>query len=258
MRFLLIGDVFGEMGRSILKEELPRLKKEYGINFVIVNGENIAHGKGIIERYYKELLAQNIDVVTLGNHAFSNKNIYEFIDNAKRLIRPINFPNQVKGNDYVTVNYNGLKITVFQVLGTVFMDGDYLNPFHTTENLLENVKSDIYICDIHAETTSEKIAYARHFDGRVNIIVGTHTHVQTNDAHILPKGTMYMTDLGMTGSLDGVIGVDEEVIIHKYVTGEHRRHVPKTTGRKQLNGLMVEINETTHKVTKYDIISMIQ
>lgn len=258
MRFLLIGDVFGEMGRNILKQELPRIKKEYGINFVIVNGENIAHGKGIIERYYKELMALNVDVVTLGNHAFSNKNVFLFIDDAKRLIRPINFPTQMPGSDYVTVNYNGIKITVFQVLGRVFMDGDYLNPFHTAENLLETLNSDIYICDIHAEATSEKIAFARHFDGKINIVVGTHTHVQTNDAHIMPNGTMYMSDLGMVGALDGIIGVEEEPIIHQYLTDEHKRHIPKASGRKQFNALMVEINEVTHKVTKYDIIHLIQ
>lgn len=259
MRFLLIGDVFGEMGRTILKEELPRIKKEYGINFVIVNGENIAHGKGIIERYYKELLSQNIDVVTLGNHAFHNSNIYNFIDDAKRMIRPINFIGDTPGNDYVTINYNGIKITVFQVLGNVFMPVEYNNPFHETEKILNQIKdSDIIICDIHAEATSEKIAFGLHFDGRINIITGTHTHVQTNDAHILPKGTLYMTDIGMAGSLDGVIGVEEEPIIHQYLTGEHKRHIPKSKGRKQFNALMVEINETTHKVTKFDTINIVQ
>ena len=124
--------------------------------------------------------------------------------------------------------------------------------------MLEKVKSDIYICDFHGEATSEKIAYGLHFDGRINIIVGTHTHVQTNDARILPKGTMYMTDLGMTGSLDGVIGVEPNQIIKKFITGMPTRHIPMESGKKQFCGLIVDINETNQKVTKFDIINMVQ
>lgn len=258
MRFLLIGDVFGQLGREVLKQELPRIKQEYGINFTIVNGENIAHGKGIIERYYKELLNMNIDVVTLGNHAFSNKNVYNFIEDAHRLVRPINFGKAEPGNDYVTVNYNGLKITVFQVLGTVFMADEYQNAFQKTEELLSKVESDIYICDFHGEATSEKISYGLHFDGRINIVYGTHTHVPTSDAHILPNGTMYVTDLGMVGPLDGVIGVEPNPVIHQYLTGEHIRHIPKNDGRQQFNALMVDINEQTHKVVKYESINLMQ
>lgn len=257
MRLLLIGDIFGEMGREILEEQLPLIKQEYGINFIIANGENIAHGKGIIERYYKFLLNQKVDVITMGNHTYSNKNIYTFIDDAKRMVRPINLIGENPGNDYVTVNYNGIKITVFQVVGRVFMN-EAENPFLKAEEILKKVKSDIYICDFHGEATSEKIAFGLHFDGRINVIFGTHTHVQTNDAHLLPKGTMYISDVGMTGSLDSVIGVEENVIIHQYLTEERVRHVPKQTGRKQFNALMVEINETTHKVTKYDTINIVQ
>ena len=156
------------------------------------------------------------------------------------------------------LNYNNLKITIFQVMGRTFMNTSLDCPFETTENLLAKVDSDIYICDFHGEATSEKIAFAHHFDGRVNIIVGTHTHVQTNDAHILPKGTMYMTDLGMTGALDGVIGVEKETIIKRFITGLPVRHIPMETGRKQFNGLIVEINETNHKVTNFEIVNMIK
>lgn len=258
MRFLLIGDVFGQLGREVLKQELPRIKQEYGINFTVVNGENIAHGKGIIEKYYKELLSQNIDVVTLGNHSYSNKNVYTFIEDAKRLVRPINLAKTEPGNDYVTVNYNGLKITVFQVLGNVFMNEENLNPFTKTEELLSKLDSDIIICDFHGEATSEKISFGLHFDGRINIIFGTHTHVPTSDAHVLPKGTMYVSDLGMTGPLDGVIGVEPDPVIHQYLTGEHIRHIPKNDGRQQFNALMVDINEQTHKVAKYESINLMQ
>ena len=258
MRLLLIGDIFGQPGRQILEENLPKIKKEYGINFVIANGENIAHGKGINEKYYKFLINQNIDVVTLGNHAFRNKNIFTFIDSAKKLVRPINFPESMPGNDYVTINYNGITITVFQVLGTVYMTEGNQNPFHKAEEILKNVKSDIFICDIHAEATSEKQAFGLYFDGRIHIMYGTHTHVQTNDARVLPKGSFYVTDAGMTGSLDGVIGVEEQPVIHQYLTGSHIRHIPKVSGRKQLNAVMVEINEKTHKVTKFSTINIVQ
>lgn len=258
MRLLLIGDIFGQPGRDILEENLPKIKQEYGINFVVANGENIAHGKGINEKYYKFLINQNIDVVTLGNHAFRNKNIFTFIDQAKKLVRPINFPEPMPGNDYVTINYNGITITVFQVLGTVYMNEGNQNPFHKAEELLKNVKSDIFICDIHAEATSEKQAFGLYFDGKIHIMYGTHTHVQTNDARVLPKGSFYVTDAGMTGSLDGVIGVEEQPVIHQYLTGSHIRHIPKVTGRKQINAVMVEINEKTHKVTKYSTINIVQ
>ena len=219
MKILLIGDIFSMAGREMIDKHLENIKNTKGINFIIANGENIAHGNGITNNYYKFLLEHHINVVTLGNHSFANHDIFNFIDDAKNLIRPLNYPKGVPGKGFVTINYNNLKITIFQVMGRTFMNTSLDCPFETTENLLAKVDSDIYICDFHGEATSEKIAFAHHFDGRVNIIVGTHTHVQTNDAHILPKGTMYMTDLGMTGALDGVIGVEKETIIKRFITG---------------------------------------
>ena len=258
MKILLIGDIFSMAGREMIDKHLENIKNTKGINFIIANGENIAHGNGITNNYYKFLLEHHINVVTLGNHSFANHDIFNFIDDAKNLIRPLNYPKGVPGKGFVTINYNNLKITIFQVMGRTFMNTSLDCPFETTENLLAKVDSDIYICDFHGEATSEKIAFAHHFDGRVNIIVGTHTHVQTNDAHILPKGTMYMTDLGMTGALDGVIGVEKETIIKRFITGLPVRHIPMETGRKQFNGLIVEINETNHKVTNFEIVTMIK
>ena len=260
MRILLVGDVVGAMGRKTIQQELPRIRQQYGINFTIVNGENIAHGKGITEKYYKELLSLNVDVVTMGNHTFSNKGIYQFIDNAKRLVRPLNYQKEMPGVGYLTVNYNGIKITVLQVLGRVFMPGaeELTNPFTCCEELLAKLDSDIIICDFHGEATSEKYAFGLHFDGRIHIIFGTHTHVATNDAHLLPKGSMFISDLGMTGALDGIIGVDPEPVIHQYLTEEHIRHLPMDKGRQQFNALMVEINEQTHKITKYESINLMQ
>lgn len=258
MRILLIGDIFGSIGRKTVERILPQIKQEYGINFIIANGENIAHGNGITEKYYQFLLEQHVDVVTMGNHTYGNHDLFNFIENAKRLVRPYNYPSGAPGVGYVTVKYNNTTITVFQMLGRTFTNEALDCPFQKTEELLQKVKSDIYICDFHAEATSEKIAYGLHFDGRVHIIVGTHTHVQTNDARILPNGTMYMTDLGMTGSLDGVIGVEPGQIIKKFITGMPTRHIPMETGKKQFCGLIVDINETNQKVTKFDIIRMIQ
>lgn len=257
MRLLLVGDVFGIAGRKVIKEIIPKLRQEKKINFIVLNAENIAHGKGIVEKYYKELLSLNIDVVTLGNHAFTNKNIYEFINDAKNMIRPANFKEEYPGNDYVTINYNGTSITIFQVLGTVFMNNISNNAFTKCDEIINKVKSDIYICDFHGEATSEKNAFGLYFDGRINIMVGTHTHVQTNDARILPKGSFYISDLGMCGALNGVIGVQEEPVVHQYVTGEHIRHLPKEDGKMQFNGVIVDIDEKTKKITKYETINIV-
>lgn len=258
MKLLLIGDIFGISGRKMITDYLPDLRNKYGINFIVANGENIAHGNGITQNYYKFLLENHVNVVTLGNHSFANHDIFNFIDEAKNLIRPLNMPKNVPGRGYVTIKYNQLSITIFQVMGRTFMNTPLDCPFEKTEELLKNVKSDIYICDFHGEATSEKIAFALYFDGKINVIVGTHTHVQTNDAHLLPKGTLYMTDLGMTGPLDGVIGVNPEPIIKRFLTGLPVRHIPMDSGRNQFNGLIVEINESTHKVTNYDIVNVVK
>lgn len=257
MNILLIGDIFSTSGRNMIEKHLPKLRDKYNINFVIANGENIAHGNGITERYYQFLLENNVNVITLGNHSWGNAEIYKFIDSAKALVRPLNM-NECPGTGYVTVNYNGVKITVFQVMGRVFQSTSLDCPFKATEKLLNEIKSDIYICDFHGDATSEKIAFGLNFDGKVNIIVGTHTHVQTNDARILPKGSAYMTDLGMTGALDGVIGVEPSKIISKFISGMPVRHDPMEKGAMQLCGLLVDINEKTKKVNKVEIIKIIE
>lgn len=258
MKILLIGDIFGTMGRELIKENLEEIRTKKGIQFIVANGENIAHGNGITNNYYKFLLDNHVNIVTLGNHSFANHDVLNFIDDAKNLIRPLNMPSGVPGKGYVTLKYNQLTVTVFQVMGRTFMSTPLDCPFKKTEELLNSTNSDIYICDFHGEATSEKIAFANYFDGRINIVVGTHTHVQTNDARILPKGTMYMTDLGMTGPLDGIIGVNPTPIIKRFLTGMPVRHIPMETGPKQLNGLIVEINELTHKTTNFEIVNVVK
>lgn len=258
MKILLIGDIFSTVGREMIDKYLDDIRTSKGINFIIANGENIAHGNGITENYYKFLLEHHVNVVTLGNHSFANHDVFHFIDDAKNLIRPLNYPENVPGKGYVTVKYNDKTITVFQVMGRTFMNTSLDCPFKKTEELLKEVKSDLYICDFHGEATSEKIAFATYFDGKIDIVVGTHTHVQTNDAHILEKGTMYMTDLGMTGALDGIIGVEPNNIIKRFLTGLPVRHIPMEQGRKQFNGLIVEINDQSHKVTNFEIVNMVK
>lgn len=258
MKILIIGDIYSNSGRLMVEKYVPKVKEMYNINFIVANGENIAHGNGINERYYRFLLEQKINVVTLGNHAWGNSDIFNFIGSAKNLVRPLNMPEGTPGVGYVTVKYNQTTITIFNVCGRTFINNALDCPFKATEKLLKEVKSDIYICDFHGEATSEKIAFGYHFDGRVNIIFGTHTHVQTNDARVLNNGTMYITDVGMTGALDGVIGVEPSGIIKKFLTGMPVRHNPMEQGKKQFCALVVEINEKTHKVTNFDVINMVE
>ena len=258
MKILLIGDIYSNEGRMMVEKYVPKLRDKYNINFIVANGENIAHGNGINERYYHFLLDNNINVITMGNHTWGNADIFNFIDDAKALVRPLNYPEGTPGKGYVTIKYNALTITVFQVLGRTFMNQSLDCPFKATEKLLSEVKSDIYICDFHGEATSEKIAFGLYFDGRVQVMVGTHTHVQTNDLHLLPNGSCYMTDLGMTGSLDGVIGVEPKGIIKKFITCMPVRHNPMESGRKQLCGAIVEINDKTQKVTHYDVVNVVE
>lgn len=258
MKILIVGDVFSKLGRASFEENLKKIKEQEKINFIIVNGENTSHGKGLNEKHYKWYLEQGVNVITLGNHAYQNKSIYNFIDDVNNVVRPYNFPEGSKGRGYVTIKYNNLTITVMQMIGKVFMSEENSCPFKKTQELLEELNSDIYICDFHAEATSEKIAYGLFFDGKINIIYGTHTHVQTNDARILDKGTAYITDVGMTGPLDGVIGVKKEIIIDRYINETLLRFSPQDTGKKQFNAIIVEINEISKKVTKIDKINVIQ
>jgi metallophosphoesterase (TIGR00282 family) len=258
MKILIVGDVFSKLGRASFERNVKRIKEQEKINFLIVNGENTSHGRGLNQGHYLWYLERGVNVITLGNHAFQNRSILNFIDEANNLIRPYNFPEGSPGKGYCTVNYNGITITVFQVIGKVFMNPENDDPFKKTEELLAKVKSDIYICDFHGEATSEKIAFGYAFDGRIQVIYGTHTHVQTNDARILEKGTAYITDVGMTGPLDGVIGMKKEIIVDRYLHDGMQRFSPEETGKSQFSAIILEINETTKKVAKIDNLYVIE
>lgn len=244
MKILFIGDVVGSLGREMIHEYLPRLKKKYKPQLSIINGENAASGRGITEKIYKQFLQDGADLITMGNHTWDNHDIETFIDGADKLIRPANYPQGTPGAGYRRVNINGTQVVVVNMMGTVFMP-QLDNPFHKMDNILAELaeeKSIIFV-DFHAEVTSEKQAFGWDFDGRVAAVVGTHTHVQTNDARILPKGTAYMTDVGMTGPFDAIIGMDMHNVIRKFRTQRPARFEVVTEGRSMLSGCIIEIDD---------------
>lgn len=219
MKILFIGDIYGEPGRRILLDNLDNLKKEYKPNLIIVNAENAAHGRGITKRIYKEFMSAGINLLTMGNHTFGKKEINElFEDENINIIRPINFLN-IPGKGYKVINYNDKKVLVINALGRVYFNLSTENPFLMTKHILDTVEHDYSIVDFHAEATSEKIAFGHYLDGLASAVLGTHTHIPTADERKLPNGTLYITDVGMTGPLNGVIGVKKEVIIERFING---------------------------------------
>lgn len=258
MKILIVGDIYSKLGRKAFASGLAKIKAKETINFLIVNGENITHGKGMNEKHYKWLLEQGVNVVTLGNHAFNNKEIFNYINEAKNIVRPANIDTEY-GVGYVTKKYNDLTITVIQVLGQIFMPGNNTkNPFLVVDEILENVKSDIYICDFHSEATSEAIAFGYYFTSKIDIIFGTHIHVQTNDATILNGKTAYITDVGMTGALESVIGVQKDIIITRFLGKETLRFEPENEGKTQFSAILVEYDEQLKKVSKIETIRIIE
>ncbi|MGL4972686.1 MAG: TIGR00282 family metallophosphoesterase [Culicoidibacterales bacterium] len=257
MRILFIGDVYAAPGREMVELHLQKLKQEYRPQVVIANGENSAHGKGITDKIYRRFLELGINVITMGNHTFDNREIYSFIDDAKYLVRPANMYKNAPGKDYVVYRCNQTKVAVVNLQGKTFMQ-TYSCPFAKIDELLPEIQkeADIIFVDFHAETTSEKIAMSWYLDGRVAAVIGTHTHVQTNDGRILPKGTAHLSDVGMTGPRDGVIGVTRETILERFTTGMSDRFTV-ATGPRQLSYAVIDIDDKTGKATKinWDIIA---
>ncbi|NLM44679.1 MAG: TIGR00282 family metallophosphoesterase [Clostridiales bacterium] len=243
MTILFIGDIFGRTGRRLLKDNLKKIIEKYKIDFTIANGENSAGGIGITKEIYTELISYGIDVITLGNHAWAQKQIFDFIDDANRLVRPANYPYGTPGKPYVIIESKGKKIAVINLCGRVFMDCLEC-PFKTADKILNEIekKADIIILDFHAEATSEKVAMGWYLDGRVSAVLGTHTHVQTADERVLPKGTGYITDVGMTGPINSVLGVKKDIIIKKFLTSlPSKFEAAEDSG--QINGVILGIND---------------
>ena len=248
MKILAVGDIVGENGLRKLKEVLPNLKQQEKIDFIIVNGENVAGGMGITEKLFNQIIQAGADVVTLGNHTWSKKDIFNFIDNEK-LIRPANYPKGVVGKGYSIYKCKNKKIAVMNLLGRTNMGILTENPFLEADNIINKVKdeADYIILDFHAEATAEKIAMREYLEGRVNIIFGTHTHVQTADEEITKSGMGYISDLGMTGPKDSVIGMDKKASIKRFVTTLPEKY-RIAEGESKFNGCIFEIDDETGRI----------
>ena len=250
MKILAIGDIVGEIGLNKLKEELPIIIDSEKIDFVIVNAENTSGGMGLTIKDFNTLLKMKIDAITMGNHTWGKRDIFAFIDNPK-LLRPANYSKGIPGKGYNIFQCKGKKIVVINLIGRTDMGVLSENPFTVAENLVEKLKkeSDIIVIDFHAEATAEKIAMKNYLDGKINVIYGTHTHVQTADEEVTENGTGYITDLGMTGPKNSVIGMDVKASIKRFVTSLPERY-KLAEGNAILNGCVFEINDDNCKTVK--------
>lgn len=255
MKILVIGDIVGEAGVKELEEKLPKIKQENAIDFCIVNGENAASGMGINEKNFNDILNAGANVVTLGNHTWAKKNVFKFI-NHQSIIRPANYSKVVPGKGYVICKVQDKRIAVINLIGRVSMNVLSENPFLIAKKIINKIKdeTDVIIIDFHAEATAEKIAMGHYLDGEASIIFGTHTHVQTADEKILPNGTAYITDIGMTGPKNSVIGMDVAASIKRFETTLPERY-KIATGDCILNGCIFELDDETCKVEKIERIN---
>ncbi|MEM7262808.1 MAG: TIGR00282 family metallophosphoesterase [Planctomycetota bacterium] len=247
-KILILGDVVGRPGREAVKEWVPRLREEWELDYVIGNAENAASGSGITPRLYRELNRAGIDLMTLGDHAWKRRDNLDVLDKETNLLRPHNYPSEAKGTGSIVVETEaGVKIGMVTVLGRVFL-AQVDCPFRTIDRALEEFGDDvkIRIVEIHAEATSEKIAVGWHLDGRATCVFGTHTHVPTADDRVLPGGTAYITDLGMTGPYDGVIGRDSGAVLYKFLTSMHATF-NVANHNAHLCGILVEVDPDSGK-----------
>ena len=248
MNILTIGDIVGENGLKKLKNEMNSLKLKYKIDLAIANGENVAGGMGITQKHFNQIVDAGINVVTLGNHTWSKKDIFNFINNEK-ILRPANLPEGLPGNGFNIFNIKGKRICVINLIGRTNMGILSENPFIVLDKIISKMKekADIIIVDFHAEATAEKIALGNYADGRVNIVFGTHTHVQTSDEIVLPKGTAYITDIGMTGPINSVIGMNKEASIKRFLTTLPEKY-KLADGDCKLNGCIFELNDENCRI----------
>ena len=260
MKLVYFGDVVGKSGRVALRKHLPRVIEHLNPDFIIVNGENAAHGFGITEKICKQFFEMDVDVVTTGNHVWDQREIIKFIGHEPRLLRPLNYPELTPGNGSgIFKSRNGERVLVAQVMGRLFMDS-LDDPFVAIDRLLEKLKLrshfDCAVIDIHAEATSEKMALGQHLDGKVSMVVGTHSHIPTADAQILNKGTGYQTDLGMCGDYDSVIGMKSNIAIDKFMKRMPSERLSPADGEGTICGIYLETNNQTSMASKIDPIRL--
>jgi metallophosphoesterase (TIGR00282 family) len=250
MNILVIGDIFGRPGREAVGKLLPEIVREYSVEFVVANGENAAGGRGITPPTADELLETPIDVISAGNHIWEHDSLHPYFE-THPILRPVNTKEEKPGRGWIIREKGGMRIAVVCLQGQIFMEEKgppVTNPFHFMDAFLPDIqkKSDIIIVDFHAEATSEKRAMAWYLDGKVTALLGTHTHVQTSDEEILPKGTAYISDLGMTGPHASVIGLETGSALRRFLTGEHKGF-RVAEGGVRLEGVVIEIDKNLKK-----------
>jgi len=245
---LAIGDIIGRPGRRAIQAILPALRRQYGVEMVIANAENAAGGLGLTPSTVHELFGAGVDVITSGNHVWAQKEIIPYLDGEMPILRPMNYPPGVPGRGYIVTN----QVVVVNLMGRTFM-GDLDCPFRAMDKLLAELggKPPVIIVDFHAEATSEKMALGRYLDGRVSAVLGTHTHVGTIDAQVFPRGTAYVTDIGMTGPMDSVIGDDTEAVIQRFLTGMPH-HLSVGQGKTMFNAVLVRVADDGGRAISID------
>lgn len=255
LKVLFIGDIIGAHGRTVCRELLPQLLDEFKPAFVIANGENSAHGYGITVKIYNALMEMGIDALTMGNHMFDKKEFAKDIGKCTNLVRPINYPAGVPGLESLVLDKDGFKLGIFNAVGRTFMPPMDC-PFRAADRMSEKLRmiTPCVLVDIHAEATSEKCAFAYHLDGRVSAVIGTHTHILTCDEKISPAGTAYITDAGMVGPQDSIIGMQKEPILKRFLTGLPEHFEPAEESAGLFNGVLVTIDPPTGKAEKIEKI----
>ncbi len=258
MKLLFLGDIVGRPGRDLIRRHVRALATHHGADLVIANGENAAGGAGITRENMLEILSSGVDVITTGNHVWDKRETLEFIGNEPRLLRPANYPEGTPGaGSYVVAAKNGVRVGVINVMGRVFLHA-IDDPFRAAEREIARVRGDgaqVIFVDVHAETTSEKIALSYYLDGMVTAVIGTHTHVQTADERILAGGTACLTDVGMTGPHDGVIGIEKAASIGRFVSGLPARF-ETASGDPKMHGVVIDVDEANGRATGITRLSL--
>ena len=260
MKILFLGDIVGKVGRRAVANNLEKLVKKYQVDFVIANGENVTHGKGLIEKHYYELLDNGVDCITLGNHYLSKDRLLDYIEDADALIRPLNISKRIGGEGSRLFEVNGVKIRVTNILGTAFMKEEVSSPYYSLKSLIDSLESEdsIHIVDYHAEATGEKMCFGYAFDGLVSAVLGTHTHVQTNDAKILEHGTAFISDVGMCGAANGVLGFEKNSVMRVTMFGEKDRFVIDEEDDSIINAVVLDIDEVTKKAREIIAVKLLE
>lgn len=256
MKILFLGDIVGKKGREVIRDLLPTLKNKYNSDLVIANGENSAHGKGITIKIYNELLSYGVDYITMGNHTFSKKEILDYLDDMNKLICPFNHIEN-KGKGYRVFSVNNKKVCIVNLLGTVMQETYALSPYTYMDEVLKNTKNsnvDLYIVDLHAETTAEKRVFLEYYKKKVNAVIGTHTHIQTADEQII-DGTAFITDVGMCGPFNSVLGRDIDECIDKMVNKVDTKYTI-SENNAVLSGVFIEFDDLTNKCTNIERIQI--